>query len=298
MRIAFATCAAIPEGTPDDRSAARALAARFAVWDDPGVDWEAYDLVVLRSTWDYTHRPEAFLAWCRGLGDRLRNPAELVAFNADKRYLGELSVPTVPTVFVAPGEASPVLRGEVVVKPNVSAGARNTGRFGPAAHDQAAALIERITASGRTALVQPYLAGVDVRGEVALVHFAGRLSHVLVKRAVLAPDEVAPVAAGSAIGVAAVMLEDDLVAPGLASEAEVALASAVLEEIAERFGGPPLYARVDLLPDATGAPMLLELEAVEPNLYLGVSPGAAERFAAAVRGAVPNPQGGPAQRSA
>ena len=216
MRVAFATCSAFADGVPGDRRAAELVGASYETWDDPDVDWSSYDRVVLRSVWDYTDRPQAFLSWCRSVGpERLRNPPELVAFNIDKRYLSTLAAPTVPTTFVKPGAPLPPLHGEIVVKPNVSAGARHTGRFGPASHDVAADLIRTICASGRTALVQPYLADVDVRGEISLVHFHGKLSHVAVKRAVLAPDEVAPVAVDAVeTGVAAAMLADDLISPG------------------------------------------------------------------------------------
>lgn len=286
MRVALATCSAMPEGSPDDHPVAELLGARFEVWDDASVDWASYDRVVLRSVWDYTARADEFLEWCHAVGPkRLRNRPALIAFNSDKRYLESLSAPTVPTQFVAPGTQMPELSGEVVVKPSVSAGARDTGRFGPAAHDGARALIERITAAGRTAMVQPFLEDVDARGEVALVHFGGELSHTLLKRSVLAPDEVAPVAEDSPLGVAAVMLEDDLVTAGEASAAETALARSVLEELTDRFGGIPLYARVDIVQAADGHPVLLELEAVEPHLYLATSPWAAERFARSIAGA-------------
>ncbi len=283
MRVALATCSEMPEGSHDDRPVAELLGARFEVWDDASVDWASYDRVVLRSVWDYTARPDEFLAWCHAVGpQRLRNRPALVAFNADKRYLESLSAPTVPTEFVEPGAPIPALRGEVVVKPSVSAGARDTGRFGPDAHDGARALIEKITAAGRTAMVQPFLEDVDARGEVALVHFEGGLSHTLLKRSVLAPDEVAPVAEESPLGVAAVMLEDDLVTAGEASPAEEELARSVLEEVAGRFGDMPLYARVDMVRGADGQPVLLELETAEPHLYLATSPGAAERFARSI----------------
>jgi hypothetical protein len=269
----------LADGWHDDHAAARLLEARFCAWDDASVDWLAFDRIVIRSAWDYTTRVDEFLAWCAAVGAaRLRNAPSLVAFNADKRYLGELSVATVSTVFVAPGEAVPALAGEVVVKPSVSAGARDTGRFGPAAHDAARALIATIHASGRTALVQPYVATVDERGETALVFLAGKLSHVVRKRAVLAPDEVAPLAGGE-LAQAAAMLRDDLVTAGVADAAERALADRVIGEVSLRFG-PPLYARVDLVGDP---PALLELEAIEPELYLATSPGASQRLAAAIR---------------
>lgn len=279
--IAFATSRALPGGWEDDRGAARLAGAEFAVWDDPAVDWEAYERVVIRSAWDYSRRVEEFLAWCAAVGPgRLRNVPELVAFDADKRYLGELRARTAPTTFVAPGDPLPELRGEVVVKPNVSAGARDTGRFGPATHADALALIERIRASGRVAIVQAYLADVDRRGETALVFIAGELSHVLRKRPVLRGEGVAPLGEDEH-GPAAAMLEDDLVRPGTAEPAQREFAEAVVAEVAERFG-TPLYLRVDVAHDDHGLPLLMELEAIEPCLYLDLVPGAAERFARAV----------------
>ena len=282
MRVAFATCSTLPKGAPDDLRVAALLDADVCVWDDPAVDWTAYDRVIVRSTWDYVDRLDAFLAWCESVGpERLRNSPATVAFALDKRYLAGLTARTVPTTFVAPGDPLPALSGEVVVKPAVSAGARDTGRFGPDSHDVARALIARIQTSGRVALVQPYLPAVDIRGETGLVYFGGTLSHVLRKRAVLAPDEVAPPAPGGH-GEAAAMHAEDLVVAGNANAAERALAERIVAEVGERFG-VALYARVDLVSDANGAPLLLELEVAEPALYLATAPGAAERFAAAIR---------------
>ena len=281
MRIAFATCSALPEGWSDDHPAARMLGAEYRCWDDPAVEWERYERVVIRSTWDYTWRSADFLAWAERVGaERLRNAPALVAFNVDKRYLAALEARTVPTSFIAPGDPPPALRGEVVVKPNLSAGARATGRFGPAAHRGALALIEQICASGRVALVQQYVSSVDERGESALVFLGGELSHTLRKRAILRPDEVAPASEGE-LGVARAMLEPDLVSAGEASPAELRFAEGVIAEVSARFG-QPLYARVDLLADEQGEPLLLELEAVEPNLYMAHAEGACERLARAV----------------
>jgi hypothetical protein len=281
IRVAFATCSAMPDGYPDDHETARALSAEWRSWDDESVDWERYDRVVIRSTWNYTSRVYDFVSWCPRVGpERLRNPPELVAFNVDKRYLVALEAPSVPMQLLAPGEGVPELRGEVVVKPNVSSGARNTGRFGPATHELAAELVRRIQASGRTALVQPYMESVDRHGEVALVFLGGALSHVLRKQALLRPDEVAPATDGE-LGVAQAMLREDLVVAGRCEERERAFAQRVLDEVAERFG-PPLYARIDLVWGERGEPLLLELEAVEPDLYLRLVPGASRRFAEAV----------------
>ena len=281
MRIAFATCSALPEGWSDDHPSARLLGAEYRCWDDPAVEWDRYDRVVIRSTWDYTWRSEDFLSWVQRVGaERLRNSPALVAFNVDKRYLAALEARTVPTSFIAPGDALPSLHGEVVVKPNLSAGARATGRFSPAAHRGALALIEQICASGRVALVQQYVRSVDERGESALVFLGGELSHTLRKRAILRADEVAPTSEGE-LGVARAMLEPDLVSAGEASPAELRFARNVIAEVSAHFGAP-LYARVDLLADEHGEPWLLELEAVEPNLYMAHSDGASGRLARAV----------------
>jgi hypothetical protein len=282
VRVALVTCSALGEGRDDEAAVASLLGAEHRCWDDPSVDWESYDRVVIRSTWDYTARVSEFLAWCEAVGpQRLRNRPDLVSFNADKRSLLEIGVETVPTVFVGPGDPLPHLDGEIVVKPNISAGARDTGRFSPAFHATARELIERIRASGRTALVQPYLSSVDRRGETALVFLGGDLSHVLRKRAVLAPDEVAPRADG-ALAPAAAMLREDLVIAGEAAPAEIALAHRVMGTVSERFG-TPLYARVDLVMNPQDRPVLLELEVIEPALYLDQSAGAAERLADAIR---------------
>jgi hypothetical protein len=132
--IGLATCAAFPDGDPDDAHLVAALPeARFAIWDDPAVDWSVFDLVVIRSTWDYQERRDQFLDWVRSV-PRIINPPEIVEWNTDKRYLGELGrvgIQIVHTDYVEPGEefAAPV--GEYVIKPTVSAGSRHPARFAP-----------------------------------------------------------------------------------------------------------------------------------------------------------------------
>ena len=284
MRIAFATCYVFPDGRADDQLAAAPLGAEFRVWNDSDVDWHVYDRVVIRSVWDCYRDLRSFLGWCATVGGaRLRNRPELVAFNADKRYLATLAVPTVPTTFLEPGYALQRYNAEIVVKPNMSAGARDTGRFTPDAFDEAAQLVTLIHESGRTAMVQPYLPAVDAHGETAIVLFGGEVSHVLGKRPVLRSPGVAPLAAeGVAHAPAAVMLEDDLVAPSSATTAQLALAQAAHAEIAARFGSP-LYMRVDIVEGPDGEPVVIELEMIEPNLYMDLVPGAPERLAQAIR---------------
>lgn len=261
----------MPELYDDDSGLPAALHALGidavpAVWDDPAVDWAAYDLVVVRSTWDYTRRRPEFLAWADAV-PRLANPAAVLRWNTDKRYLAELAaagVPVVPTTFVAPGEHYDVPPYEHVVKPTVSAGARDTRRF--AAGQDSTVHARALLDAGRAVMVQPYQVRVDEAGETALLAFRGVHSHAARKAPVLVPalddpDEVA-------------------IEAREASAAEQAVARQVLDAVP--FEGPLLYARVDLVPGADGSPLLMELEVTEPCLFLQHAEGATERFVAAV----------------
>ena len=283
------TCSALAEGFPDDHLLADALLAAgavpsFAVWDDPEVDWSQFDLVVVRSTWDYTQAREAFLAWAEAVGDRLLNRPAVLRWNSDKRYLAELAsegIDVVPTTFIDAGDPMPALAGEVVVKPAVSAGARDTGRFGPRAHAEARRLIAGLQAQGRTTMLQPYLGDVEREGETSIVFIAGSVSHSLRKRAVLRPDEVAPTR-DDGIGAAEVMYDEDLVETGSASPAQLGFGEQLIAWLTAAFGEPPLYARVDMLSDSAGSPLLVELEVVEPCLYLATDDTAAAHLAEAI----------------
>jgi len=288
VRVAIASFRDLPPEFLDDERLAAALRERGVEveripWDEPGADWEAFDAVVIRSTWDYAKRRDEFIAWAERIGPRLHNSPALVRWNSDKRYLRDLAeagFPVVPTTFVEPGDPVPELEGEVVVKPNVSAGAIDAGRFSPAKHDEAREHIRAIQASGRAALVQPYQRSVEVAGETAVVCLDGKVSHPLHKRAILAPDQVAYAREGAIAAEA--MFDPGLVTAGCASADELELAQAAIDWVAERFGYVPLYARVDMIPDATGRPMVIELEALEPNLYLDQVEGAAERVTDAI----------------
>lgn len=287
--IAIATIRAKPPEFTDDERLAEELRARGAEvahvpWDDADARWSAYEAVVIRTTWDYAFRRDEFVAWAEAVGDRLHNSPALVRWNSDKRYLADLAevgFPVVATTFVEPGEEPPALAREIVVKPSVSGGARETGRFSEAAHAGALELIRSIQASGKTAMVQPYVPSVDTVGETAIVCLDGEPSHVLRKRALLRPDEVAPLR-DDALGAAEVLYDPEAVLAGDASERELELARAIVDHVARRFDYVPLYARVDLIAGADGAPMLIELEAIEPSLYLDQSEGAAGRVADAI----------------
>jgi glutathione synthase/RimK-type ligase-like ATP-grasp enzyme len=289
VQIAIASFSEMPSEFGDNErlaEAVRDLGADIAIepWDDPAVDWRGYELVVIRTTWNYARRRDEFLDWADRIGDRLHNAPSLVRWNSDKHYLGDLAaagIPVVETRYIEPADPVPELEGEVVVKPNVSVGARETGRFGPAMHASALELVASIQESGRAAMVQPYQRNVDTVGETAVVCIDGAPAHALKKRAVLRPDEVAP-RRNDAVGAAEIMYDPDLVTPAKATPAELDHARAVVAHVAERFDYLPLYARVDTIPGRDGAPVLMELEAIEPNFYLDQVPATGRRAAEAI----------------
>lgn len=280
--VLLASCAEVPDGDDDDRLGADAVRAAgvevgFGVWDDPSVDWAAPDLVVVRSTWDYSRRHDDFLGWAAAV-PRLVNTADVLAWNTDKHYLAALAaagVPVVPTEWYAPGEQVPAPATSVVVKPTVSAGSRDTRR-----HDDPAAAVahaDELLAAGRPVMVQPYLEAVDTAGETGLVYLAGAYSHAFGKGALLGADAEAT---------AALFAPEELTERD-PTERERAVGEQVLDVVAGLgvvARGQLLYARVDLVPDADGEPLLLELELAEPSLFLCTGgDGALGRWADAVR---------------
>lgn len=290
MRIAIATFEGMPpEFGGDDRLLVDKLRQRdaevtYVPWSDPTADWSSPDLVHARSPWDYTLRHAEFIEWIHAVAAPLENDPALIEWNSDKRYLVDLAaagIPVVETSYVGPDDAPGAFDGEVVVKPTISAGARETGRFGPASAEQGLALVARITGGGGTAMIQRFLPSVETAGETAVVMIAGEVSHVLRKRPVLRADEVAPTREDE-LGVAESMYDPDLVVPGSAEEDEFELAQSVLATLSARFATTPLVARVDMLRDDAGEPVLLELEAIEPNLYFSQVPEAADRLADAI----------------
>lgn len=284
MRIALATAIAayaLDEDLPPLLSALRERGHRAdaVAWDDPTVSWSRFDLVLLRSTWNYTERPAEFLHWCETVAavTRLLNPPALVRWNTDKRYLADLAragVPVIAAHFLAPGDdpAAFPAHAEFVVKPCIGAGSRDTQRYTAPNRAAAVAHAKRLLDAGRHVLVQPYLEAVDTQGETALLYFGGRYSHAIRKGPLLARDGDATRA----------LFAPEAITPREPSLVEMAVAQQALAAIP---GGAPLYARIDLLPSPSG-PQLLELELTEPSLFFGFAPGAAERFVAAIEEAL------------
>src|SRR5436309_2819515 len=270
MRIGLATCAEVPELDEDGPVLLAALAARGvegvpAIWDAE-VDWARFDLVVVRSAWDYSERRDEFLEWAARL-PRVLNPLPVLRWSTDKRYLAELEaagVPVVPTLFLEPGQWFEAPAGRFVVKPVFSAGGRASARYEPEEAAAAAAHVEALHAEGRAAMVQPHIDGVERAGEIALVYLGGSYSHAVRKRVSLrrgAPD-------------APELYLEEAVEPVEPSEtdlraAEAALAAAPFEEF--------LVARVDLVHDPE--PLVLAPELAQPSLYLLHGEGSADRLA-------------------
>lgn len=275
--VAIATCAAVVGKEEDDLQVIAALNRRgihaiHAVWDDSSLNWSSFRLVVIRSTWDYPPRRSAFLAWADKLPGVL-NPAPILRWNTDKRYLADLAragVPVIATRFVEPSDAFEPPGKSFVVKPAVSCGAKDTMRVDPgdilAYHH-----VQRLQNEGRTVMVQPYLSGIEATGEVNVVFIGGAYSHAI-RRSGLLKDGKPP--------------ETPLdIQPHQATLEERTLAEQVMNLVP---GGSSqlLYGRVDLVPGPEGSPVVLEVELTEPALFLGFSNGGAERLAESIAAAI------------
>jgi glutathione synthase/RimK-type ligase-like ATP-grasp enzyme len=242
-------------------------------WNRPGAPWEDYDLVAIRSPWDWMHAPEAFLAVLQSIVDRgvrLENPLPLVRWNLHKTYLRELAargVPTVPTLFrerLEPGGLATLL-GELgtrqaVLKPVVGANASWAVRIGDRTTDE----VEHAYAA-RALMAQPFVRAIVEEGEYSLFYFGGAFSHAVRKRPKPGDFRVQEDQGGSV----------EAVSPTADLRAAADTVMAALDE-------QPVYARVDLVRGDAGAWWLMELELVEPALYLRMDPGAAQRFARAL----------------
>lgn len=277
-RVAIATCAEVPDLDEDGpvlvaELRRRSVEAVPAVWDDSSVDWDGFDLVVVRSTWDYPERRDEFLGWADGLR-RVLNPPHVLRWNTDKRYLEDVAragVRIVPTRFLEPGAPFEPPPGAFVVKPAVGAGSRGAAAYEAADVERARCHVARLHSEGRAVMVQPYLTRIEERGETALVYVGGRYSHAVWKAPLLAPG--AP--PGDALYV------EETIEPRKPAAEERAAGDLVVSSLPFR-AADLLYARVDLLPDADRGTVVLEVELTEPSLFLAYEPGAAGLLADAI----------------
>ena len=280
-RVAFVTWSGLPGLTADDRLAAAALVRRGwavepAIWDDPAVPWPAYSAAIVRSTWDYHHRPAAFLTWIERMeaaGVPLWNPPAVLRWNLDKRYLGELErrgIAVVPTRIVPKGSGMTLAAtlhacgwDDVVVKPAVSASAYETWRSSSRRAGGDAARFAALLDAGDV-LVQPYQPAIEA-GEWSLCFFGGAFSHAVLKRPRSGEFRVQSELGGT--------LSIEHPPPSLVAEAAAVTAL---------IPGGWLYARVDAC-SVRGSLLLMELELIEPTLFFHADPAAADRFATAFR---------------
>ncbi len=283
MRCAFLTLDDPAGYTIDDHLADAPLkrlgwSVDSVSWRRSDVDWTTYDAVIIRSTWDYAKHPDAFLRVLAQIDDAgvpLFNSLDLVRWNIRKTYLRDLAcrgVPIVPTVWrqcLDTGELRGLLdevgADAIVVKPVVGASARGAFRVSAATCEREAAEIEAYYAD-RALMAQPFMRAIPVEGELSLFYFNGDYSHAIRKTPKPADFRVQEEHGGSNVAVKAT---PELLAAG----------SRVLHVLGET----PLYARVDFVRanDADDL-LLMELELIEPSLYLRMDAGAPERFAQAL----------------
>ena len=282
--VALVTYDARPEVTDDDRLFADALLARgvssdAVPWSDPAARWSAFDAVVVRSCWDYFHRASEFHAWLDRLeaeGASVHNDVRVLRWNADKTYLRDLDaagIPVIPTRWLEAGSPASLraLRrdtgwDELVVKPTVSGGAHRTWRSAPDAETEHDSELAEMIRAGAV-MVQPLVREIEREGEWSLVFFGGAYSHAVLKRPRSGDFRVQREHGGS--------LEQAAPTTAVIAAAERAIA-------AMPFGAEaPLYARVDgCIVD--GRLLLMELEVLEPELFLRCAPESADRLADAL----------------
>jgi glutathione synthase/RimK-type ligase-like ATP-grasp enzyme len=272
MKIALATSSRWPHLAPEESSLiptliSQGIDARPAVWSDPSIDWSHFDRVVVRSCWDYHLRLDEFLRWVETV-PTLRNPARVVRWNSHKSYLLELErkgvqIPGTVLVRKGAGEArAPMKQGRVIVKPAVSASAYETHLFD--SYADASDDIQRL-AGDHDVVIQEFIPEVIEDGEWSLVYFDRRFSHAVKKAPKSGDFRVQQELGGSALA-------------SVASESLLRTAQQALDAVEEDL----LYARVDLVDTSRRGPLLMELELIEPTLFLATDPKATSRFAKAI----------------
>jgi glutathione synthase/RimK-type ligase-like ATP-grasp enzyme len=275
-RVAIVTCKGADD--PDNPRLFAALSdlgllADLVIWDDEAVRWEDYDLVVVRSTWDYPARRAEFLEWARARS-RLENPFPIIEYNSSKRYLADLEahgLAIIPSHFCAVGESPNFDFGEhvdFVVKPCVGAGSLRVERYRESDSDAATRHVQSLHGEGRDVLIQPYIHSVDTLGERGLIFIDGAFSHAMRK--------------GAMLNVAQrdrdFLFRREQMSSALAEADAVLYATEVLETVGM---SDLLYARVDLVATIQGW-LVMEIELVEPSLYLTFDDTAADNLAAGI----------------
>jgi glutathione synthase/RimK-type ligase-like ATP-grasp enzyme len=272
-RVGIVTCEGADD--PDNPTLFRALAvadidATLVGWDDPSVDWESFDLAVVRSSWNYPSRRDEFLAWTRTVPN-LVNPTDVIEYSSDKHYLADLEsrgLRIIPSHFCDVGEEPEFFDVDFVVKPCVGAGSLHVERYRPNETMRALEHVAVLHEAGRDVLIQPYINSVDTLGERAIIFIDGTYSHAMTK--------------GAMLNVSA--SERDFhfrrrQMSGVEGERDaVEYATHVLSTLGY---SDLLYARVDLVATIEGW-LVMELEMVEPSLFLTFSEPAADALATGI----------------
>lgn len=278
--------AALPDALFD-----RGVEPRIEVWDDPDVNWDASGMVVVRSVVDYASDRERFLHWASQV-PRLLNHADVLRWNSDKHYLTELAklgLPTIGTTWLSADRGYNKQQvhsrfpahGDFVLKPAVSSGVRDIGRYTANSVPQRQAAMGHVMAllgQGRDVMIQRYQEDVETQGEMSLVFFNGHLSHAVDKRPLLSPDTVTP---GENI------LEMDVTVHDVTDQ-ELGWGERIRkilhQYVQSRMGRDEqfLYNRVDLVPDGEGSFVAMEIALVDGDLYFDSDPEAIGNFADAI----------------
>jgi hypothetical protein len=259
--ICWATCASLPEPDHDERlffaqCEAQGIPIRLLKWDDPTDQPEEGDTVLIRSTWNYPWLLNEFRSWVQVTQEKaqLWNPAEVVLMNLDKTYLRDLTVPIVPTTFVAAGdEFSLPATGSFVMKPTVGAGSYKTRKF-DAPCEEAADLVHEIV-NDAIAMIQPFVDSVHTVGEHSFIFIDGEFTHKIIKM---------PRFEGS---------EENVSEALPLSAADIDFAEQAIASVRSRI----LYGRVDVM-EVHGAWAVSEIELTEPSLFLKQHPPALDKL--------------------
>lgn len=245
-------------------------------WADDSVQWQQYDCIVLRSPWDYVEKPTQFYQWLDRMSELnifILNPPDIVKWNCDKHYLKDIAdagLNVIPTAFIEKGEQfepeqhfKAFNTGKLIVKPSISGSSKNTFLISPDANENIP-VINRLLEK-EAMMVQPFIPRIQEEGEWALVFFGGQFSHALVKKPAEGEFRCQQQFGGTAH----------------AAQPAPTVLKAATEYIAG-FANECLYARVDgLVIDGTFH--LMELELVDPYLFLSTNEDAAENYYTALK---------------
>ena len=278
QKISLVTYYGLPDLDPDDRLVQDALAKRGveavpAVWNDSKIDWSKNRFSILRSTWDYHLNYAEFLSWAERISavTNLLNPLPLIKWNSRKTYLADLNkagLPVIPTAWINDSNGPSLAQvlevngwDEAIIKPSIGLATSGVKRCNRSSATTDQAHVDKLLGASEV-MVQEFMPSVQEYGERALIFIDGEYTHTIRKSAfqVLA-------AAGHA-GESKAECNDE----------EIAIAKSIMRYL----DTPPLYARVDLVRNAEGKPLLLELELVEPSLFLSFAPESADKFADAI----------------